>query len=53
LNKLFGNSATTLGWARRAGLNMLDGSMLAKRFLMGRALGIRGAAPALVRSHRS
>lgn len=52
LNKLFGSSAETLGWARRTGLSVLDGSMLAKRFLMGRALGIRGAAPALVRSHR-
>ena len=52
LNRLFGSRADTLGWARRTGLSMLDGSMLAKRFLMGRALGIRGAAPALVRSHR-
>ncbi|MBL8267798.1 UbiH/UbiF/VisC/COQ6 family ubiquinone biosynthesis hydroxylase [Steroidobacter sp.] len=52
LNKLFGSRADTLGWARRAGLSVLDGSMLAKRFLMGRALGIRGAAPALVRTHR-
>ena len=52
LNKLFGSRADTLGWARRTGLSVLDGSMLAKRFLMGRALGIRGAAPALVRSHR-
>ena len=53
LNKLFGSRADTLGWARRTGLSMLDGSMLAKRFLMGRALGIGGAAPVLVRSHRS
>ena len=52
LNKLFGSRADVLGWARRAGLNVIDGSMLAKRFLMGRALGIRGAAPALVRSQR-
>lgn len=52
LNKLFGSRAPTLAWARRTGLSMLDGSMLAKRFLMGRALGIGGAAPALVRSHR-
>ncbi len=52
LNKLFGSRADMLGWARRTGLSMLDGSLLAKRFLMGRALGIRGAAPALVRSHR-
>jgi 2-octaprenylphenol hydroxylase len=52
LNKLFGSRAETLGWARRTGLSVLDGSMLAKRFLMGRALGIRGAAPALVRAHR-
>lgn len=52
LNKLFGSRADTLAWARRTGLSLLDSSMLAKRFLMGRALGIRGAAPALVRSHR-
>ena len=52
LNKLFGSRADTLGWARRTGLSILDGHGLAKRFLMGRALGIRGAAPALVRSHR-
>jgi 2-octaprenylphenol hydroxylase len=52
LNKLFGSRADTLGWARRTGLSILDGHVLAKRFLMGRALGIRGAAPALVRSHR-
>lgn len=52
LNKLFGSRADTLGWARRTGLSVLDGSMLAKRFLMGRALGIRGEAPALVRSQR-
>jgi 2-polyprenylphenol 6-hydroxylase len=52
LNKLFGSRADTLGWARRTGLSILDGHGLAKRFLMGRALGIRGAAPALVRAHR-
>jgi 2-octaprenylphenol hydroxylase len=52
LNKLFGSRTATLGWARRVGLDVVDGSMLAKRFLMGRALGIRGAAPALVRSPR-
>lgn len=52
LNKLFGSRAETLGWARRTGLSILDGHRFAKRFLMGRALGIRGAAPALVRSHR-
>nr|WP_298721620.1 UbiH/UbiF/VisC/COQ6 family ubiquinone biosynthesis hydroxylase [uncultured Steroidobacter sp.] len=52
LNKLFGSRTETLGWARRTGLSALDGSLFAKRFLMGRALGIRGAAPALVRAHR-
>ncbi|HEY0683174.1 MAG TPA: UbiH/UbiF/VisC/COQ6 family ubiquinone biosynthesis hydroxylase [Steroidobacter sp.] len=52
LNKLFGSRAITLGWARRTGLNIMDGSMLAKRFLMGRALGIGGDAPSLVRTHR-
>lgn len=52
LNKLFGSRADSLGWARRAGLNIVDGSALAKRFLMGRALGTGGDAPALVRTHR-
>lgn len=51
LNKLFGSRAGVLGWARRTGLDMLDDSMLAKRFLMGRALGTGGGAPALVRAH--
>lgn len=50
LNKLFGSADPLLGWARRMGLNAVDGSMIAKRFLMGRAMGIRGAAPALVRT---
>lgn len=52
LNKLFGSRADLLSWARRAGLNAVDGSMLAKRFLMGRAMGVRGSAPALVRTQR-
>jgi 2-polyprenylphenol 6-hydroxylase len=52
LNKLFGSRVDLVRWARRVGLNSVDGSMLAKRFLMGRAMGIRGSAPALVRSHR-
>ena len=50
LNKLFGSADPLLGWARRVGLNAVDSSMIAKRFLMGRAMGIRGAAPALVRN---
>lgn len=52
LNKLFGSRAQVVSWARRVGLNAVDGSMLAKRFLMGRAMGIRGSAPTLVRTHR-
>lgn len=52
LSKLFGSRDPLLGWARRAGLSAVDGSMIAKRFLMGRAMGIRGAAPALVRTQR-
>ena len=50
LNKLFGSRDALLGWARRAGLSAVDGSMTAKRFLMGRAMGIRGEAPAVVRT---
>lgn len=52
LNKLFGSRADLLSWARRTGLNAVDGSMLAKRFLMGRAMGIRGSAPAVARAQR-
>lgn len=52
LNKLFGSRASLLGWARRAGLSAVDGSTIAKRFLMGRAMGIRGDSPALVRTQR-
>lgn len=52
LSKLFGSSGQLIGWARRVGLSTVDSSMLAKRFLMGRAMGIRGAAPALVRTQR-
>ncbi|MET0533328.1 MAG: UbiH/UbiF/VisC/COQ6 family ubiquinone biosynthesis hydroxylase [Steroidobacter sp.] len=52
LNRLFGSGDRLLGWARRTGLSAVDGSMLAKRFLMGRAMGIRGSAPALVRRQR-
>lgn len=52
LNKLFGSRSQLIGWARRAGLSAVDSSLLAKRFLMGRAMGIRGAAPALVRTQR-
>ena len=52
LNKLFGSRDSLLGWARRVGLSTIDGSTLAKRFLMGRAMGIRGDAPTLVRSQR-
>lgn len=52
LNKLFGSRADLLSWARRTGLNAVDGSMLAKRFLMGRAMGIRGSVPAVARAQR-
>jgi 2-polyprenylphenol 6-hydroxylase len=52
LNKLFGSRDSLLGWARRVGLSAVDGSTMAKRFLMGRAMGIRGDAPALVRTQR-
>jgi 2-octaprenylphenol hydroxylase len=52
LNKLFGSRDSLIGWARRVGLSAVDGSMLAKRFLMGRAMGIRGDAPSLVRQQR-
>ncbi|MGH8177972.1 MAG: FAD-dependent monooxygenase, partial [Steroidobacter sp.] len=48
LNRLFSTSNSTLGWARRLGLTAVDRSSLAKRFLMGRAMGTRGEIPKIV-----
>jgi 2-polyprenylphenol 6-hydroxylase len=45
LNRLFSTSSPTLGWARRMGLSAVDRSTLAKRFLMGRAMGTQGELP--------
>lgn len=47
LNRLFGASHPLLGYARRFGLSAVDRSGLAKRFFMGRALGVRGAVPSI------
>jgi 2-octaprenylphenol hydroxylase len=49
LNRLFSTSDATLGWLRRAGLGAVDGSVLAKRFFMGRAMGTSGELPAIAR----
>lgn len=49
INRLFSNSSATLGAIRRLGLAAIDGSALAKRFLIGRAMGIAGDAPLLTR----
>lgn len=49
LNRLFSNSSATLGWLRRTGLSAVDRSALAKRFLIGRAMGIAGDTPSIVR----
>lgn len=45
LNRLFSTSSELLGRARRAGLAAVDRSPLAKRFLMGRAMGTQGEIP--------
>jgi 2-octaprenylphenol hydroxylase len=50
LNRLFSNPDGTLGWIRRAGLGAVDGSALAKRFFMGRAMGTAGELPRVAMS---
>jgi 2-polyprenylphenol 6-hydroxylase len=49
LNRLFSTSDEMLGSIRRAGLGVVDGSALAKRFFMGRAMGTSGELPAVAR----
>ena len=49
LNRLFSTSDATLSWVRRTGLSAVDGSALAKRFFMGRAMGTSGELPAIAR----
>jgi 2-polyprenylphenol 6-hydroxylase len=49
LNRLFSTPDATLGWLRRTGLSAVDGSALAKRFFMGRAMGTSGELPAIAR----
>ena len=49
LNRLFGTSDEMLGSIRRAGLGVVNGSALAKRFFMGRAMGTSGELPAVAR----
>ncbi len=49
LNRLFSNSSEALGSIRRTGLSAVGGSALAKRFLIGRAMGIAGDAPRLTK----
>ncbi len=47
LNRLFSNSNEALGWARRTGLSLVNGSAMTKRALIGRAMGIAGEVPKL------
>lgn len=47
LNRLFSNSNDTLGWVRRTGLSLVNSSAIAKRALIGRAMGIAGEVPKL------
>jgi 2-polyprenyl-6-methoxyphenol hydroxylase-like FAD-dependent oxidoreductase len=49
LNRLFSTSDEMLGWVRRTGLGFVDGSALAKRFFMGRAMGTSGELPEIAR----
>jgi 2-octaprenylphenol hydroxylase len=53
LNRLFSNSSEILGWMRRTGLSLVNGSALAKRALMGRAMGIAGEVPKLAAGFHS
>ena len=52
LNRLFSNSNPMLSWARQRGLAAVDRSQLAKRFLMGRAMGTAGEVPRIVNRMR-
>jgi 2-octaprenylphenol hydroxylase len=53
LNRLFSNSSDSLGWVRRAGLTLVNGSAITKRALMGRAMGIAGDVPKLASGFHS
>ncbi len=48
LNRLFSNSDTALAALRRLGLTLVDSNSLAKRFFIGRAMGIAGDTPNVV-----
>jgi 2-octaprenylphenol hydroxylase len=48
LNRLFSNSSDALAWVRRTGLSAVNDSTVAKRALIGRAMGIAGEVPKLV-----
>jgi 2-octaprenylphenol hydroxylase len=49
LNRLFSTSDELLGWIRRTGLGLVDGSAVAKRFFVGRAMGTSGELPQIAR----
>ena len=46
INRLFSNSNATLTWLRRLGLSTVNRSGLARKMLMGRAMGTTGELPA-------
>lgn len=52
LNRLFSNASPALTWARRLGLSAVNRSSIAKRFLMGRAMGTAGEVPRVVTQPR-
>ena len=45
INRLFSNSSASLTWLRRMGLSAVNGSALARKLLMGRAMGTTGELP--------
>lgn len=49
INRLFSNNHPVLRWARQFGLAAVDGSAVAKRFFMGRAMGTAGDTPRTAR----
>jgi 2-polyprenylphenol 6-hydroxylase len=53
LNRLFSNASDSLGWVRRTGLSLVNGSAVTKRALMERAMGIAGDVPKLASGFHS
>lgn len=52
INRMFSNTSPVLRGLRRLGLTAVDRSLMAKRFFMGRALGLAGETPQVVNKLR-